>query len=168
MWPTRQTGKRSIRDAKRGVSAEPNASKPRCMRIAAKRELSALSLIACVFFREQDIEHCAERLCSFLWKRQQISHSDFCEVLLFCIPNHPIIHWVKEGFNPHMRLSFLLVVNVGAQRSVQEGDSLAQCTFSTLLARRPQSSVGGVFLSLKGRIGAGGIERSAIFVRPWS
>jgi hypothetical protein len=53
--------------------------------------------------------------------------------LLFCIPNHPIIQWVKEGFKPHMRLSFLLVVDVGQQRSVQEGDILTQCTFYGLL-----------------------------------
>jgi hypothetical protein len=32
-----------------------------------------------------------------------------------------------------LRLSFLLVVDVGQQRSVQEGDILAQCTFNGLL-----------------------------------
>jgi hypothetical protein len=56
--------------------------------------------IACVVFRQQDVQHRAERLGSFLWKRQKMPRSDFREVSLFVIPNHPVVHWVKERFKP--------------------------------------------------------------------
>jgi hypothetical protein len=56
--------------------------------------------IARVVFRQQNVQHRAERLGSFLWKRQKMPRSDFCEVSLFVIPNHPVVHWVKERFKP--------------------------------------------------------------------
>jgi hypothetical protein len=56
--------------------------------------------IVCIVFRQQDVQHRAERLGSFLWKRQKMPRSDFCEVSLFVIPNHPVVHWVNERFKP--------------------------------------------------------------------
>jgi hypothetical protein len=52
-------------------------------------------------FRQQDVQHGAERLGPLLWKRQKIPRSDFREILLFMIPNHPVVHWVKKSFKPH-------------------------------------------------------------------
>jgi hypothetical protein len=54
-----------------------------------------------VIFRQQDVQHGAERLCSFLWKGLKMPRSDFCEILLLMIPNHPVVHWVKKSFKPH-------------------------------------------------------------------
>jgi hypothetical protein len=88
------------------------------------------ALVACIVFRKQDIEHHAECPRSFLRKRQQISRSDFREVMLFCIPDHPIIDWIKKRFEPHVHLPFLLIVGVGAQRNDQEGGILTNCTFN--------------------------------------
>jgi len=68
---------------------------------------------ACVIFRQQNVQHCAERLCSLLWKRLKIPRSDFCEVLLFAIPNHPVAHWVKKSFKSLKRGHLLpLIVSI--------------------------------------------------------